>query len=318
MAGEFEFIDAFVAALPHPRPPVGPGDDCALPPRPKGRLCVTTDATVENVHFTRARFGLAEVGYKALASNLSDLASMGAKPTWWLCALGVPAGFGLAEARELAAGMRPLAKRFGLKLLGGNVSASPVLSVTLTLAGEAARPLLRSGARPGDALYVCGALGDARAGLDLVQGSAAARTPAELALLEAQLRPMPRVAEGLVAARFARAAVDVSDGLLQDLGHVCRASRVAARLSTQDVPVSPALREVAGGRAPLLALLGGEDYALLLAVPKAREAAFLKAMRRARLDTHRLGTFARGQGVWLDGVRQQGSGGFDHLARRGF
>jgi len=149
--GEFKLIDTFVRALPHARAPRGPGDDCAVLP---GGLCVTTDALVDSVHFTRPAFSLEDIGHKALATNLSDLAAMGAKPAWWLCALGLPTGF--TDVAALARGMRPLARRYGLTLIGGNVTRSPVLSLTLTLAGVAKRPLLRSGARAGDLVYVGG------------------------------------------------------------------------------------------------------------------------------------------------------------------
>lgn len=316
MPSEFELINAFVKGLPHASAPVGPGDDCALPPFPKERLCLTTDATVEGVHFTRDHFDLEEIGHKALAANLSDLASMGAAPKWWLCALGVPANFGVGEALALARGMRPLAVKHKLMLLGGNVTASPVLSITLTLAGEAKKPLLRSGAKPGDLLYVCGELGEARAGLALMQTLPDTESDEKRRVLLAQRRPSPRIAEGLIAGKFARAGIDVSDGLLQDLGHVCRSSKVAAHLEGALLPLSPALQSVAGAQAMFFALLGGEDYALLLAVPPKAAPAFEREMKKRRLTATRVGRFDKGKGVWLDGVRQADASGHDHLARR--
>lgn len=316
MPSEFELINAFVKGLPHASAPVGPGDDCALPPAPKGRLCLTTDATVEGVHFTRDHFDMEEIGHKALAANLSDLASMGAEPKWWLCALGVPSHFALGDARALARGMRPLAVKHGLVLLGGNVTSSPVLSLTLTLAGETRKPLLRSGAKAGDLLYVCGTLGEARAGLALMQTVPDLESDERRRVLLAQRRPSPRLAEGRVAARYAHAAIDVSDGLLQDLGHVCRSSKVAAHLEAALLPLSPALKSVAGAQATFFALLGGEDYALLLAVPPKVSEAFEKDMKRHRLSATCVGHFEKGRGVWLDGVRQADNTGHDHLARR--
>lgn len=315
MPSEFELINAFVKGLPHASAPVGPGDDCALPPPAKDRLCLTTDATVEGVHFTRDHFDMEEIGHKALAANLSDLASMGARPRWWLCALGVPQDFALGDARALARGMRPLAKKHGLLLLGGNVTSSPVLSITLTLAGETKNPLLRSGAKAGDLLYVCGTLGEARAGLALMQMVPETESDERRRVLLAQRRPSPRIAEGQVATRFARAGIDVSDGLLQDLGHVCRASKVAAHLQAAQLPLSPALKSVAGAQAMFFALLGGEDYALLLAVAPNKAEAFEKEMKKRRLTATRVGHFAKGKGVWLDGVRQADDSGHDHLRR---
>lgn len=316
MPSEFELINAFVKGLPHASAPVGPGDDCALPPSPKERLCLTTDATVEGVHFTRDHFDMEEIGHKALAANLSDLASMGATPTWWLCALGVPPNFALGDAQALARGMRPLAVKHGLVLLGGNITSSPVLSLTLTLAGEAKKPLLRSGAKAGDLLYVCGELGEARAGLALMQTLPDTESDERRRVLLAQRRPSPRIAEGRIAGRFARAAIDVSDGLLQDLGHVCRSSKVAAHLESALLPLSSSLKSVAGAQAMFFALLGGEDYALLLAVPEKVSTAFEREMKKHRLTATRVGRFAKGKGVWLDGVRQADNSGHDHLARR--
>jgi thiamine-monophosphate kinase len=283
---EFELIDEFVRALPHAQPPRGPGDDAALLPR---GLCVTTDALVEGVHFTRPFFSLEDIGHKALATNLSDLAAIGASPTWWLCALGLPKGF--LAVRALAAGMRPLARRYGLTLAGGNVTASPVLSVTLTLAGQARRPLLRSGARPKDLLYVGGRLGDAAANF------------------VAQRRPTPLVEEGLVASRFAHAAIDVSDGLLQDVQHLLDASGVGAELQSSALPMSAALRRLPN--ALELALSGGEDYALVLAVPPSKRRALERVWPR-RVPLSCVGRFTTRRGLRLDG-RSVSPRGFQHL-----
>lgn len=286
MGREFELIDEFVRGLPHAKAPRGPGDDAAV--LPKG-LCVTTDALVEGVHFTRPFFSLDDIGHKSLATNLSDLAAMGATPSWWLCALGLPKGF--REVRALAAGMRPLARRYGLTLVGGNVTSSPVLSLTLTVAGQARRPLLRSGARPKDLLFVGGRLGDAAANL------------------LAQRRPTPLVEEGLVAARHANAAIDVSDGLLQDLGHVLAASGVGAELSSAALPMSAPLRRMPNGLE--LALSGGEDYALVLAVPPSKRRA-LERSWPGRVPLTCVGHFTARRGLRLDG-RKVEARGFQHL-----
>jgi thiamine-monophosphate kinase len=292
--GEFGLIDAFVAQLPRPPVPFGPGDDAAVLAASKNPLCITTDAVVEGVHFTRPRFSLSDIGHKALAVNLSDLAAMGARPTWWLCALGLPKSFTNAHAASLARGMAPLAKRHGLQLVGGNLTGSPVLTVTITAAGETGDPLLRSGARAGDLLYVSGALGSAAAGL---------RAGARAALVTAQKRPTPRVELGLVAARFASAAIDVSDGLLGDLGHLCDASRAGAALESTRIPR-------ARGVSLDLALNGGEDYQLLLAVPPRRAAAF----ERAAGDITLIGQLTRTRGITVDGRAASGKG-FDHFRR---
>jgi thiamine-monophosphate kinase len=176
--------------------------------------------------------------------------------------------------------MRPLAKRYGLTLIGGNVTRSPALSLTLTLAGVANKPLLRSGARAGDLLYVGGWLGDAGANF------------------AAQRRPMPLIEEGLVAARFAHACIDVSDGLLQDLKHLLDASRVGADVDSASLPMSARLRKLPN--ALELALRGGEDYALVLAVPPAKAKGLERAWPR-RVPLARIGRFTKQRTLRLDG-----------------
>lgn len=294
-AGEFELINAFISALPHPRAPHGPGDDAAVLAPSRDKLCLTTDALVENVHFSRPFFTLADVGHKALAVNLSDLAAMGARPSWWLCALGLPRKFTRAEVQALAGGMAPLAKEHRLALVGGNITASPVLTLTLTVAGQTKRPLLRAGARVGDLLFVTGTLGAAAAGRVL-------RIPA---LVAAQKRPWPQVKLGLIAARWASAGIDVSDGLLADLAHLCAASKVGANLRAAALPLHPAIRK--SQRALQWALRGGEDYQLLVtASPR-------HAVRLGAAFTC-IGEIKKSRGLTLDGAAISPSG-FDHFRR---
>lgn len=300
MPSEFELIGAFLAPFGGGK---GVGSDCAeVAVRPGHKLAVTTDAVVEGVHFDLRRFTPEDVGWKALAVNLSDLAAAGASPRSFLCALGVPRRpRSLQLAARMARGMAVLARKFGCALVGGNVTRSREWSITITAMGEARRPLSRFGARPGDALVVVGALGDAAAGL---------RRRAAPAAIRAQRRPAPLVREGLVAARFASAAIDVSDGFLQDLGHLCRASGVGAAVECASLPVGRGARALPD--AIDLALSGGEDYALLLAVPKNR----LAPLRRA-LPCVEVGTMLRGRGITLlDHGKPRPlpkARGFDHL-----
>ncbi len=303
-AGEFELIDAFVGELPHPHAPRGPGDDTAVLPSGRGKLCVTTDAVVEGVHFSLPKFSLADVGHKALAVNLSDLAAMGARPTWWLCALGLPPRFGRTQVVALAGGMAPLARRYRLELVGGNVTASPVLTVTLTLAGEATRPLLRSGAKRSDLLYVSGVLGAAAAGLSDPDASPS--------LVRAQRRPTPQVELGLAAAPFASAAIDVSDGLLGDLQHLCDASGCGANVESGLLPLPPS---ATAARALERALSGGEDYQLLLAIPPRKAAAFERASRGLGVRVTRIGAMRSRRGLTLDGAPGPALG-FNHFRPR--
>jgi thiamine-monophosphate kinase len=317
MPGEFDLIQRFLACFPRARVPVGPGDDCAVLAPTKGPLCVTTDAVVEDVHFTRATFSPADIGHKALAVNLSDLAAMGAVPRWFVCALALPRDFPASALSALGRGMAALAREHRIALVGGNFTSARELSVTLTVTGELSRPpLTRAGARPGDLLYVSGTLGDARLGLQQLQAGVR-RGPAVLR----QRRPQPRIALGRVAARFASAGMDVSDGLAQDLGHLCAASRVGAALELDRLPLSAPVRAALG---PEGALKGGEDYELLLAVPPARARAFERACARVGPAVTRVGVVTRERGLRFNGA-PGGSGtrlrtppsGFDHFARSG-
>lgn len=310
---EFQLIETFVAAFDAPPPPYGPGDDCAVLPAAPGALCVTTDALVEDVHFTRRTFSFEDVGHKALAVNLSDLAAMGAAPAWALCALGLPDDVGAREVRRLAAGMSALARVHGVKLVGGNVTRARRLSVTLTVGGRPPRrrrPLLRSGARAGDVVYASGTLGDAAAGLHLLSTR---RARGFAALTLAQRRPSPHLAWALAAAPWATAAIDVSDGLLQDAGHLARASGVGVDVSTAALPLSEALRDAVPAHvARHYALSGGEDYVVLATVPRRRARAFEAAMSRARFEVYRVGVMTTAPGVRVDGLLARGTRGFQH------
>ncbi|MCP3139550.1 thiamine-phosphate kinase [Pyxidicoccus xibeiensis] len=309
MPGEFDFIRRFLSHFPRARVPVGPGDDCAVLAPQRGALCVTTDAVVEDVHFTRAAFSPEDIGHKALAVNLSDLASMGATPRWFVCALALPKDFPPRELSGLARGMAALAREHRIALVGGNFTSARELSVTITATGELSRPpLTRAGARPGDLLYVSGTLGDARLGLAHLR-SGLKRGPS----VRRQRRPEPRVALGRLASRFASAAMDVSDGLAQDLGHLCAASRVRATLELASLPMTSTVRRLIG---PEGALAGGEDYELLLAVPPGRSRAFERACARAQHVVTRIGALSEGKG-WvardMTGRVLPPPAGFDHF-----
>ncbi|MDW8478947.1 MAG: thiamine-phosphate kinase [Xanthomonadales bacterium] len=244
-----------------PETPLGIGDDAALLAVPAGaRLAASCDALIEGTHFAPGA-DPADLGFKALAVNLSDLAAMGARPRWALLALQLPA----AEEAWLAAfleGFAALAARHRVTLAGGNLARGP-LAVTVTVLGlvAAEAALRRDGARPGQRLWVTGALGAAAAAL-------AARRAGEVpepAWAERLDRPEPRVEAGLALAGRAQAAIDLSDGLLPDLERLCRASVVGARIVAPALPLAPGLAQRWPRQALALALAGGEDYELLFA-----------------------------------------------------
>jgi thiamine-monophosphate kinase len=311
---EFSLIRRFVAVFDPPAPPRGPGDDCAVLPGSRWDTCVTVDALVEGVHFTRRHFRFEDIGHKALAVNLSDLAAMGARPRWFLCALAIPKQLGTGPVMAMARGMSALARKHRMALVGGNVSKAAQLSITITAAGTVrrGRALTRQGARSGDRLFVSGTLGDARLALSLwrrgQRTTAAAR----------QVRPTPRVELGQLSIPYARAAIDLSDGLAQDLAQMCRASRLGAQVDIERLPVSAELRRRAGSarRAAKWALAGGEDYELLIAVPPNRCAAFERACARSGEQVREVGVITRTPSVVFSfgGHAIPAPLGYDHLA----
>jgi thiamine-monophosphate kinase len=294
--GEFELIERFFTRAPVRRDVrLGVGDDAALLDVPAGRrLVAATDTLVEGRHFLAGTPGQS-VGHQALAANLSDLAAMGAEPAWALLSLSLP------EVREdwlsgFAKGFYALADRHGVELVGGDTVRGPLV-VTVTALGlvEPGRALKRSGARPGDVLYVSGAPGEAAAGLEDLLGGA----PLDSAdpLVQRFLHAEPRVGLGRALAGFATAAMDVSDGLLGDLARLCAASGVGATVDLDSLPVSPALRAARSAAAcERLVLAGGDDYELLFTVP-AHAADGLETGPAAGHAIARIGRIEAGRGV---------------------
>jgi thiamine-monophosphate kinase len=260
--GEFALIARLARHL------TGAGDDAAVVSFGGARLVVAADAVVEGRHFRRDLSSLRDAGWKALAVNLSDLAAMGAVvPRAALVTLLRPASCPDADVEELYEGLGEAARAFGVELVGGDTTAAAELALSVAVFGELrGEPVWRSGARPGDALVVVGALGASAAAL-------ASGRDADPGHLEAHRRPWPLLAAGRVLAEAgATALIDVSDGLGQDLAHVCRASGVRARLDWTRLPVAQGVIAVAKalGRDPVgLVCGGGEDYALVACMPAA-------------------------------------------------
>jgi thiamine-monophosphate kinase len=274
--GEFGFISRIeTGAVVRPGDVVrGIGDDCAVTRgRPGWLRLVTTDLLVERVHFLRGAIHPRQLGAKALAVNLSDIAAMGGIPLDAYVSIAVPTNVPVEELDEIYAGLKLLAAEWDVNLLGGDTTASLadlVVNVALTGEVEEDRVLYRSGARPGDTLFVTGTLGDSRGGLDAILNGRAAESDAARELVRRHHEPRPHLREGrLVAAcGLAHAMIDVSDGLSADLPHVCERSRVGVEVFEAQLPLSPELEAYAsahGADAAAFALSGGEDYVLLLA-----------------------------------------------------
>lgn len=261
---EEELLEAIRRVLSGAGPEVrvGVGDDAAVLAPSGGELVITTDALVEDVHFLRGPTGARDLGYKAIAVTVSDIAAMGASPRAAVCALTLPSDVEAAWVMELFGGMREACDEYALWLVGGDLSSGREAAIAVTVTGEVApgRAVLRSGARTGDHVVVTGELGGSAAGLRLT-GSRTMPTEKERALVRRHLRPTARVGEGgVLAARGATAMMDISDGLALDLTRLCHASGVAATIAIADVPVAhlATLEDALGG---------GEDYELLATMP---------------------------------------------------
>ena len=282
---------------------LGIGDDAALLAVPQGQLlAVSTDTLVEGAHFPRDT-SAHDVGWKALAVNLSDLAAMGASPAWASLALTLPdARSDWVEA--FADGFAALARKFDVALVGGDTTRGP-LSITVTVHGfvPEAAALRRDGARVGDGVFVTGTLGDAAAGLRCAahrlddSGGSLSATARDF-LLGRLDRPSPRVAQGLVLRGRAHACIDVSDGIAADLGHICDASGVGAVINADRLPLSSALIAIDDTAARLaFQLAGGDDYELCFTASAEIEADLLIDLARSGCGATRIGTITTGSGV---------------------
>jgi len=270
--GEFDIIRKYFApASERSDVLLGIGDDAAvLEVGAERKLVVAMDTIVEGVHFPVGT-DAADVGYRALAVNLSDLAAMGAVPSWMTLSLAMPrADLGWLDG--FAGGLLQLAHAHAVALVGGDTVQGP-LAVTIQIAGwvEADGWLRRSGARAGDILFVSGTPGDAAAGLALIQRAAAGDAAGAEHLIERFLRPEPRVQLGRALRTVASAAIDISDGLLTDLDKLCAASGCGAQLDVDALPLSSALRAVFDADACVhYALAGGDDYEMIFSIPPTR------------------------------------------------
>ena len=249
------------------------GDDTAAWKTPEATELFTTDTVVEGIHFTRNTTPWADLGWKSLASNISDIAAMGGLPLYALITLGLPPETEVDDIRELYRGMLEISNSYGVALVGGDMVRSPVVFITVGLTGyHPAKPMLRNSGRAGDRIAVTGPLGGSGGGLKLMleqdkagQAQAVSNEGAEY-LKACHRRPHPAVDEGRILSQAGvTTAMDVSDGLADDLSKLCRASGQSARVYSEQIPVHPLLKEAFPDRFLELALYGGEDYLLLFA-----------------------------------------------------
>jgi len=322
--GEFGLIERIIDEINKVKPGdwksliSGIGDDAAvLRTRSKFQLA-TTDCLIENIHFQKSYLDWEALGWKALAVNLSDVAAMGGTPKYAMVSLALPVDTEVGDVVKLYRGMLELAKESGTIIAGGNISRSDRLGIHVTVIGEAlskSRVLLRSKAKKGDLIAVTGRMGAAAAGLKTLEGSLQANRNDAIALQKAFWYPQPRVEAGNILVKYGiRCGIDISDGLLADLGHILEMSKVGARIDAARVPVHPSVA-VLGIDGLKMALSGGEDYELLFT---GKMEAIEKVAAEACCPVTVIGEITRGAGrlevIDPDGQKMDiESGGWRHF-----
>jgi thiamine-monophosphate kinase len=293
--GEFGLIQRIQRALPVGRGVrVGIGDDAAWVENPGGSSLITADLLIEGVHFDLKWTSLFELGYKSLAVNLSDIAAMGGVAAYAIFSLGIPSNFDSSGIDQFYRGINALARPNGVAVVGGDTNMADLLIISVCVIGHAPyRPVRRNGARVGDDIYVTGTLGDSAIGLKILrQRKSQLKRKDAAQLILRHHRPTPRLTAGALLAKYrlATAMIDVSDGLMQDLTHLCRASGTGAVVWQDRLPLSPAYRAFAAKDGYFPALSGGEDYELLFCARRKNRARVNELRSRARVAITCIGT----------------------------
>jgi thiamine-monophosphate kinase len=327
---EFKIIEMIElkAGLPSYPVVVGIGDDAALiDVGPKTEVVTTTDMLIEGVHFRRETTPASDLGFKSLAVNLSDLAAMGAAPVQSFLSVGLPPDTELGEVEEFMEGFMAAGK--GITLAGGDTVSSPagwVISVTVMGFAPSGKALRRNMAKQGESLWLCGPVGDSAAGLSILLEETKAATPEDSDfLIHRHNRPEPMIRMGriLLETGFSACAIDVSDGLYQDLGHICLKSGVGAEIEMEQLPLTRQLLDLAdsNGKDPLdWALSGGEDYSLLFTVAPEYEEKLAALVEREELDAVPIGRMIPEAAIRVtkDGkeLDREWKAGWDHFANQ--
>ncbi|WP_394174891.1 thiamine-phosphate kinase [Thalassotalea litorea] len=317
---EFEVIKEFFTAQPVNRKDVamGIGDDCALIHASDHKyIAITTDTLVSGVHFpedTPAR----AIGHKAVSVNLSDLAAMGAEPCWISVAITLPS-VDSEWLAEFTAGIFELTEYFNVQLIGGDTTSGP-LSVTITAQGTVpkGKALCRHGATNGDWVYVTGEIGEAGLALQALREQVVL-SPREMQhAMEALNYPKPQVLAGQIIREYASSAIDISDGLLADVTHLCRASTLGVNIDVNDIPIAPVLIDRLGEEdAARLALTAGDDYQLIFTVPDTNRVALETELNHANIKTSCIGQMNTSQEINIsrgDKLLSFAESGFEHFS----
>jgi thiamine-monophosphate kinase len=320
--GEFGLIDrlAKMAGGGDERLLIGIGDDAAAWQGDASIQLATVDSFIQDVHYPSGTASWPEIGWKALAVNLSDIAAMGGLPRYALVSLALPPDTEVEGITSLYTGLLELAQKYGVTIVGGDISHAPMMIINITVLGSNPQEklLTRSSAKPGELIAVTGHLGAAAAGLEMLTQKLNFDEKAAAGFRQAFFKPIPRIAEGLLLLeQGVKTAIDISDGLVADLGQIGRASQVGARIDANRVPVAPEVKAAFGDRALELALTGGEDYELLFT---AGAEIMEKVKQAATCPVTVIGEITTGQGVTV--VDRQGKplklskAGWEHFSRR--
>jgi thiamine-monophosphate kinase len=299
--GEFGLIDLLAKMVGggDERLLIGIGDDAAAWQGDDSIQLASVDSFIQGVHFTPETTPWPDVGGKALAVNISDIAAMGGIPRYALVSLSLPDNSEVEDVAALYNGMLKTAKQYGVTIVGGDISRAPLVAISITILGSSPtkKILTRSSAKAGDTVAVTGSLGAAAAGMALLKNERHLDEEVESRLKDAFLHPTPHLAEGLLLAeQGVKAAIDISDGLVADPGQICKASGVGARLEVERVPIEPAVKTAFSDKALELALSGGEDYELLFTASKE---IIERVKKSASVPVTAIGEITAGKGVTL-------------------
>jgi len=320
--GEFGLIDrlAKMAAGRDEHLIIGIGDDAAAWQGDTSIQLATVDSFIQGVHYPSGMASWPELGWKALAVNLSDIAAMGGIPRYALVSLALPPQTEVDDVTALYTGMLKLAKKHSVAIVGGDISNAPMVIINVTVLGSSPKKqiLTRASAKPGELVAVTGHLGAAAAGLEMLTKKLKFEPKATARFKQAFFKPTPRIAEGqLLVEQGVKTAIDISDGLVADLNQICKASKVGARIDANRVPVEPMVKAGFGDRALELALAGGEDYELLFTA-KAEVIARIKKADPCPVTA--IGEITAGQGVTVIDRRgkplKMTGAGWEHFSRR--
>jgi thiamine-monophosphate kinase len=328
--GEFGFIESIKeeCAITSKNVIKGIGDDCAVFGPSSGRvLLFTTDMLIEDIHFLKSTITPYQLGWKSIAVNLSDIAAMGGRPLVLVISLGIPPETDVKLMQDFYKGMKAICEQYEVTIVGGDTVASPdKLVINISLIGDAKenQVLYRSGARSGDSIYLTGNVGDSFAGLKILKKEISTPKPIASYFIKIHNEPNPLIEKGvaIAASGLANSMIDVSDGLLSDLGHICKESSVGAMIFRSKIPLSSELKLLASRENfnPLeLALSGGEDYHLLITVPKENTKDFETVGNdKGLLPLYLIGKIVEGKGIKIvndDGSLEEiDAKGFNHFS----